>query len=194
MSQRVLSFSLLFLVAVGMQASVVATFVDGGVGVSNGTALVGPYDLTADGQTIQGVCISFDLEVGPPYVWTADWFSGASFTQPQLGKLEEADWLVLQFGTQPTNAWVGIHQAIWDIFGASFFDADTISWLAAAEINGGSVDPNSFRVLVPTVPNFTQSFIVQNTIAKPTPEPAEAALVAIVLLLLIRARRAGYVR
>lgn len=161
----------------------------GTAGVSNGTTYVGPYNLTDDGVAILGTCITFNLEVGPPYEWTADLEGLGSFTDPMKTELIEAEWLNLQFSS--SSDWVGIHQAIWDLFGASFSDSDTLKWVGQAETksNWSTVDTTSFGVLVPQPEDVAQWFLV--TDSKSTPEPSLLFLVGGGLLcMLAKVRKA----
>jgi len=142
----------------------------GMTGVSNGSVYVGPYSLTDNGVSILGTCITFNLEVGPPYEWTASLEGLGDFTDPMYTELLEAEWLNLKFSSN--TDWVGIHQAIWDLFGASYNDVDTKGWVSQAKVaaNWSSVDPTSFGVLVPQPENATQWFLV--TDSKSAPEPS----------------------
>jgi hypothetical protein len=165
--------ALLFLLAISLSASTIQ-FVNPGSGANNGSVYVGPYNLLEDGTPIQGTCITWDLIVGPPFVWDAQREYLSDFTEPQRTKLLEAEWLTLQF--IQGQDWAPIHQAIWDIFGAGYTDSSTLSWERQAQQNYGSVDPYGFYLLVPNPVDFTQSFIVQ------TPEPATLGLIGLALI------------
>ena len=154
--------ALLLFAAALPAATVEMGFTGAMTGINDGSYYVGPYNLTIDGVPTTGVCITWDLEVGPPYLWIADLQPVSAFAPAEQTALLEADWLALQFTPSDEAQWVSIHHAIWDLFGASYTDTGT--WLALAAADYGSVNPNSFLVAVPT-PDITQSFLIQ------TPEP-----------------------
>ena len=139
-------------------------FIGPSTSINDGTDYVGSYDLTIDGTPVLGVCITWDMRVGPPYAWTADLLPVSTFSPTEQVALLESDWLALQFTPTNESQWAAIHHAIWDEFGASYTDAGP--WLALAAENYGLIDPTSFQVAVPT-PDATQSFLIQ------TPEPGE---------------------
>jgi len=161
---------LILVVAAVAQASTVQ-FVSAGSGANDGADYVGPYNLLIDGQPVKGTCISYDLRVGPPNTWTATAEPVSDFAPEYQVKLLEAEWLNHQFAT--SNDTVGIHHAIWNLFGATY--AGTGQWLSEAQQNYRSVDPNSFDLLVPVPANYTQSFLIEH----PTPEPATVILLAL---------------
>ena len=154
-------------------STVDVTFLGPSTGANNGTDYVGPYDLTIDGAPVQGVCISWNLEVGPPYSWTATEIQLPGNYDPFL----EAAWLTEQFNyIAPSDAgWSPTHQAIWDLFGASFNDPGTLAWIAQAEnpANWGTINPADFVLLQPLQADYTQTFIVPVS----TPEPATFLLI-----------------
>jgi|ERR1035441_3718161 hypothetical protein len=153
---------LMMLMAVALASASTVTFL-GTSGANNGSVFVGPYSLIEDDLYISGTCISFDLHVGPPWTWQAEREYIGSFSGPMRTELLEAEWLNQQFASN--SDWAGIQQAIWTLFGAGYSDPDTLSWVARSEANWGSVDPNSFYVLVPVTLDETQSYLVD------VPEP-----------------------
>ena len=156
-------------------------FVDNGSGVSNGSVYVGPYDLLNDGQAIKGTCFTDDLQVAPPYIWDASVYRVTDFSEPERKKLLEAEWLNQQFAVN--TDWEGIHEGIWDIFGASYASANALLWKPRAEANYGTVSWDSFYVLVPSPARLTQSFLVETA----APEAASGGLTAIGYLFVILA-------
>lgn len=164
-----------FLIMASVLSAATVVFVNAGSGnsgngLSNGSYYVGPYNLLVDGVPEQGTCISWNLEVGPPFTWQANVVDAFSFADSTV--ILQSEWLNLQFATRPD--WIQIHQAIWDLFGASYSDSATLNLLAAARTpaNFMSVDPASFGVLVPIPSDLTQSFLVPTS----TPEPGTAGL------------------
>jgi hypothetical protein len=124
---------------------------------------VGPYDLTVDGVPVVGTCISWDLEVGPPWSWEANKIIMDAIPTDQVATYLEAEWLNQQF--DHSTDWVGIHKTIWALFGAPYSDPDTIGWEQAAEQNYPSV-ANSFYMLFPENIGEAQAFLV--TVPEPT--------------------------
>ena len=133
---------------------------------NNGIYYVGPYNLLDNGVPILGTCITWNLEVGPPYSWQATDYQLVDFSAPVQQELEEAEWLNLQFSTQPLAYWPYVHQAIWDIFGANYSDSFTLSWETEAQENYQAA--GKFSVLIPNEEDLTQSFLVP---AAATSEP-----------------------
>ena len=150
--------ALLFLLAITLSANTI-TFVNAPTGQT------GPYNLLEDARAIQGTCISWNLLVAPPYTWEATEYRVADFSDPMRTELLEAAWLNTQFAVNPDT--VSIHQAIWDLFGATYTDSSTLQWERRAEQNYGSIDPYGFYLLVPNQANFTQSFLVQEGVPEP---------------------------
>lgn len=185
----ILCFALLALTFVAAASPVNVTFTGTGSDPSNGSTIVGPYTLTIgtgpDAVSVQGTCVTFAIDITVGQSWLAEDVSVSSFSLPIQKQLEEAEYLRERFAVAPQADWAGIHQAIWDIFGATFsFDlsdpnqTDTGYWLNLAQLNYGTVNPSSFSVLVPE-PGYTlnqgvaQSFLVSgNPGSTPTPEPA----------------------
>jgi hypothetical protein len=77
----------------------------------------------------------------------------------------------MQFGANPTSAWGGIHNAIWDIVVDGATSGGSAGWIKDAEDNYASVDPRYWQVL--SSPS-TQEFLPleQEFLVHVTPEPA----------------------
>ena len=151
----------LFCAAAGATA---VQFVNVGSGVNNGAAYVGPYNLLVDGVETPGTCISPTLEVAPPFQWEANLDPITDFADAVQTQLLKAAWLTEQFVVSADTA--AIHQAIWNLFGSNYADADTLSWAAAADAGFSSVDAARFAVLVPT-DHLTQSFLIESRVPEP---------------------------
>jgi hypothetical protein len=160
---------LLLLVATFLCSAATIQFLGPSTGVNDGTDYVGPYNLLVDGNPVEGFCINFNIQVGPPYTWDGSVENISIFTDPMVSSLLEAEYLSHQFSVSPTSDWPGIHHAIWNLFGANYPDAS--GWLTDASVNYGTLDLNSFSIIVPNVPGYAQSFIIP-----PTPEPASGLL------------------
>lgn len=177
--------SLLLLAATILCSAATITFVGTQSTINDGSAVVGPYILTVDGQTVLGVCIDSNLEVGPPYTWSGNIDPISDFSQPRRTTLEEQVWLAEQFAVQPEDDWAQIHHAIWDLTGATYSDAGT--WLSLAASNYGMVDVNNWDLIVPNPEDFTQSFLV-DAVTVAAPEPGPVYMVAAGLALLVGVR------
>jgi hypothetical protein len=161
---KTLTRILLFLtVATAISFGSTVQFTGPSTGTNNGSSYVGPYNLVVDGTSIEGTCITYDIEIVDGETWSATIDSLSDFSLSDQTLYLEAEYLNLQFPF--STDWVGIHQAIWDIFEpGTFTDQDTTSWLNLAETNYSSVNPNSFSVLVPVPVSAAQTFLI------PTPE------------------------
>ena len=143
------------------------------------TGTVGPYNLSIDGISAQGVCVTADIEISVGQSWQATEYTVTDFSAPVQTQYLEAEWLIKQF---PLNLgdYNGIHDTIWDIFEPGTYSGGTIaSWMNLASVNYGSVDPYSFEVYVPIPVNSSQTFIVQAE----APEPGTLLMVGSALLL-----------
>jgi len=146
---------------------------------NDGSVFVGPYTLLVDGQLMLGTCLSRGIAVASG--WQADVVAPADFDGPTEILYLQAEWLNLQFDLFPTQT-VGIHHGIWNLFGSSYTDG--APWVALASANYGSVDPNSFRVLVPRQAGASQTFLIDNS----APEAGTLLLTGIGLLLLAKSK------
>ena len=126
-----------------------------------------------DGIPALGTCIDASVEVAS--TWQAYFYDPSEAAQPLQTELQEAQWLNAQFSSSPD--WVGIHQAIWDIFGAAYGDLGTLAWLSSAQANYSSIDPSSFSLLQPVPDGASQRFLVETA-----PEPTMFGLVGLALI------------
>jgi hypothetical protein len=168
---------------------------------SNGSSYVGPYNLTINGVSTLGTCITDTIDINTNFTWKAVEVSPSFYTGAIYTNLLQAEWLNQRFGvvaSSDTADWVGIHQAIWDLFDpGKYTDSTTMTWLNAAQTPShyNSVSPTSFYVLVPE-PNYqlnqgvSQSFLVQGTpTLNQTPEPMTMLLFGSGLMLISLAGR-----
>jgi hypothetical protein len=170
----------LFILAVAACGAATITFVDAPTGYA------GPYRLLEDGRPIWGTCYNFTFHVAPPYVWEAQEYQVTDFSDPEPTNLLEAEWLNTQFAASPDT--VGIHQAIWDLFGSAFTDAGTLAWEQSAQRNYGSIDPATFYMLIPAAATSIQPFLVTRADPPPqelSPEPGTWLLCGGVLLIVV---------
>ena len=181
--KKIFALALFLCLAVTAQASpVIVGFVS--------TTSSGPYNLTLNGASILGSCISGANYVYPGETWNATetavfWDPSSKTADPNLADVEAA-WLVTKFGSDASN----IQQALWDLGaqGASASDGtqSVENWLKQAESSTNYTTitaADNFYVLTPTTVNGVmvinpgtgrakgsdgtpQSFLVQ------APEPA----------------------
>jgi hypothetical protein len=161
MKTKLLTFTLM---TAALASASTIQFIGPVTSVNDGADYVGPYAFKVDGIDMTGICINSNINVGPPFTWDATLEPLNFFPQSQQTLLLEADYLALQFAVN--SDWVGLHHAIWDLFGASY--PGTSAWIQAAQDHYGQVDPSTFQVLVPNPVSAAQSFIVQVT---PTEAP-----------------------
>ena len=140
------------------------------------TGQTGPYDLLIDDTNVQGVCVTYNIDIPIGYTWQATEYQVTDFADPGVQvQYFQAEWLTQQFASNP-NDYAGIHDAIWNIFEPGTFSGFNVStWQTSAEQNYGSVDPNSFNIYVPNPVNSSQTFLTQNSGA--TPEPSSILLI-----------------
>lgn len=168
---------------------ILVTFVGPQQNVTNANGVyVGPYSLLLDSDPIFATCISFDQHVAGGETWLADLEPLSYFTPAQQISLLKAQYLNGAFAFYPD--WVGIHQAIWNIFGATFATSEggaqtpTGYWVNEANTNYLSVNPTSFNVLVPEngsqIPlsmGLPQSFLINTQGHSEVPEPMSFILI-----------------
>jgi hypothetical protein len=159
-------------------------------GVTSGGTYVGPYSgsWTPTGTTFDIFCVDDQHRPGsgsnnPWDVWKtplngdmtytyAYQYWGASADQAQV-RYAKAAYLSMQFGSNSTSAWGGIHNAIWDIVvrGETYEPGDN-TWIQAAENNYASVALGNWMVLSSpaNLQPLEQEFLTQ------VPEPASMLL------------------
>ena len=170
---------------------------------------IGPYVLNdvTTGTTVDATCID-DSIMNPPNsqnpndTWNADLVAPVSYGLVSLKQLQEAEYLNLQFsGSLTTQQTLDLHEAIWDIIAfptlqvngsllsesVTFDDPAIVTNLDSAFANYGSVNSNSFSVLVANPGGSAQDFLVNE--ASPSPEPLTLAFVGAGLLALGYKRR-----
>src|SRR3972149_3024146 len=101
--------------------------------VGYGGVAIGPYGASSPGMPNFDVfCVDFSNSVSVGNVWTARFTSladaagiddntrfGQLSLSPVLDQYKRAAWLAMQFASNGTGSWKGIHQAIWKQFGTS---------------------------------------------------------------------------
>ncbi|MBC7842319.1 MAG: PEP-CTERM sorting domain-containing protein [Gemmatimonadaceae bacterium] len=182
-----------------------------------GTQRVGPYALTFDmfdGAIKAIVCVDFNnhFQNAAPYLANLTLLSSDAATmasRTRVGQVLGGDvgltrytkmvWLALQFETEPTTQWGGIHGAIWSLQGAAGGPAVAqnpsiqfwLDQLAGADLS--TVDLGGFAVVTDTRTlnglGGSQEFLVRSNVV---PEPSTYLLLATGMLgvaILARRRR-----
>lgn len=174
--------SLFFLVALSCPASSIIVYV-GSLGPS------GPVDLLVDNvNTIIATCIDRNLPIIP--TWQADLLTLNSVPVADRKVYLEAAWLNQQFAL--SSDWQGIHDGIWNLFGS--YRADGAPWVALAEANYQTIDPQSVRLLVATPAYNVQTFIVLPDTEVPEPATYAAMLIGLVFGCALRVRNRNSLR
>jgi len=154
----------------------------------NGTQMfgvyVGPYSGTMDGTPVALFCVDFSNEVQLGQQWDANLTpitSGADLGDTRFGAepgalelYEQAAWLALQFGSQPTSQYGDIQATIWQLFNPDAPAPSSSWWLEQARGNYASTDYGDFYIITNTGP-VQQSGQVQEFLTQMLPTAAPAA-------------------
>lgn len=168
-----------------------------GVGPSDGSYSVLPYQLSVDGAETAAICYDFLHEISMNQTWSANELtlaeaqSGGQFSglNNAVTGYEQVAWLSSLWFTQTLNAGdqVDLQHAIWDVFdpGAYILPSDPfLTGVAAAETSGiAGLDFDSYRFLeaISLDGTLAQSFVLyvpggNNENPGGTPEPASVFL------------------
>jgi hypothetical protein len=183
----------LLLASVAAQASTVSiTFENTSPGNSDGNYYVYPYNVSVNGNTnyVAMVCATYGNEITSGESWTATVSSlynvSSTFHPTDLTKYQEAAWLFLQLGSNPSlSTAIGINYAIWGLFDSNATTTDSYknygsaNWVTEAANALPTLSPNYFSGLAIYTPlgmqgasGEPQEFIG----AAPVPEPGTLAL------------------
>lgn len=177
-----------------------------GVGASDGSYFVLPYELSIDGVETSAICYDFHDEISMNQTWTATELTlQEAMTEGQFSSLsnalagyEQVAWLSsLQFTETLTTAdQIDLQHAIWNVFSPGAYTLPDDSFLDSVQANeaGGmaALNYNSYQFLEAISGNgiLAQSFVLYtpagNNNGNPgsAPEPGSTALLMIGLALI----------